>query len=113
MNLESTAFHVFGAFGRAIGRVILWFLGFLVVGAAAVEVVARVVIGHPNTALLNIGAVVVGLVLGYAAGLTVIVREVVSALVGVVREVRKIGQDGETDIGKILSRIEGAIAGKK
>ena len=113
MNLESTAFHVFGAFGRAIGRVILWFLALLIIGFGAVEAVARLVIGHPNTVLLNIGAVVVGLVLGYAAALTVLVREVVGALIGVVREVRKIGQDGETDISKILSRIEGAIAGRK
>jgi hypothetical protein len=112
MNLESTAFHVFGAFGRAIGRVILWFFILLVVGFGAVEGVTRVT-GHPATTFVHIGAVALGLVLGYAAALTVLVREVVSALVGVVREIRKIGQDGETDISKILSRIEGAIAGRK
>ena len=112
MNLESTAFHVFGAFGRAIGRVILWFFILLVVGFGAVEGVTRVT-GHDATIFVHIGAVVVGLILGYAAGLTVVVREVVQALVGVVREIRKIGADGETDVSKIVSRLEAAIAGRK
>ncbi len=113
MNLESTAFHVFGALGRAFGRVVLWFFALLIVGFGGVELVSGVILQHPATLFVHIGAVVVGLVLGYAAGLTVLVREVVRALIGVIREIQTIAKDGETDIGKILSRIEGAISGRK
>jgi hypothetical protein len=113
MNLESTAFHIFGAFGRAIGRVILWFFILLIVGFGAVEGYVHFFVSHPATVFDHIGAAALGLVLGYAAALTVIVREVAGALIGVVREIRKIGTEGETDVGKIVSRLEGAISGKK
>ena len=111
MNLESSAFHVLGAFGRAIGRVILWFFILLIVGFGAIQGVAA---ATNHLGLFSyIGGAVVGLVLGYAAGLTVIVGEVVRILVGVVHELQAIVKDGETDVGSIVGRLEGVISGSK
>lgn len=112
MNLESSAFHILGAFGRAIGRVFLWFVIFLVVGFGATQGVAAAA-GHQLGVFTYLGGAVVGIVLGYAAGLTVIVREVVSVLVNVYREVQKVAKGGETDIGKFVATIESTISGRK
>ena len=112
MNLESTAFHIFGALGRAIGRVLLWFFGLLIVGFGATQGVVAAT-GHNVGLFSYIGGAVVGLVLGYAGALTVIVREVVTVLIDVFREVQKVAQCGETDIGKFAQTIEATITGRK
>jgi len=83
--------HIFKALGRAIGRVLLWFLIGFVIAALIVEVVAYVAGGHqfPPTVLTHVAAGVMGLAIGYAFGLTVLVFEVVRLLVETVQGLEK------------------------
>jgi hypothetical protein len=99
--------HLLRGLGHAIGRVILWFLIFGLIGAALVEVVAYVE-STPHQAfglLTNIAAAAVGIILGYAAGLTVVVAEVVRLLTEAIREAQK-GVEG--DLGN-LGNIAGGV----
>ena len=96
--------HLLGGLRRAIGRVLLWFLIFGVIGAAAVEIVAFVETGHGPGLFTNITAAVIGVVVGYAAGLTVLVGEVVRFLLEALNEAK---QSVEGDLGHL-----GGIAGE-
>ena len=109
MNLTSAAFHVFGAIGRTFGRILLWFVILLIIGGGAVEVVGRVN-GTPNIGT-HIAAVVVGLLAGYAAALTIVVGEVVRVLIAVIQTVDRELKGAEGDAGKVLQSVEAAITG--
>lgn len=95
MLAAGTLFHLLGALRRAIGRVFIWFFLMLIVGGAVTEVVAYFAVGHPSLSgyhpavLTHIAAVVIGLVLGYAAALTVLVGEVVRFMVSSVKTAEK------------------------
>jgi len=81
--------HVFGALRRAIGRVLLWFLiGFIIAGAI-VEGVSFAADGGHFLLLGHISAVIAGLLLGYAAALTVLVIEVVRFFVRTLQDLEK------------------------
>lgn len=86
MQAASTMFHLLGALRRAIGRVIIWFFLTGIVAAAIVEGVGYFADGHPNpyhpALLTHIAAIIAGVVLAYAAALTVLVGEVVRFVVG-------------------------------
>jgi hypothetical protein len=111
MDLAGAAFHVFGALGRAFGRVLLWFVILLGVAGGGVEVISRVTTTGSVGIGTHIAAVIAGLVAGYAAALTVIVGEVVRVLIGVVQIVQKGLKGAETDAGSVLHDIEGVISG--
>ena len=83
--------HIFKALGRAIGRVLLWFVIGFIISGLIVEGVAFFENGHvfPPTLLTHIAAVVMGLAIGYAFGLTVLVVEVVRLLVETVQGLEK------------------------
>jgi len=89
MFAAGTIFHLLGALRRAIGRVFLWFFLLLIVGGGATEIVAYIAAGHPGTfapsVLTHVTAAIIGLALGYAAALTVLVGEVIHFLVSSVR----------------------------
>src|SRR5690348_12207022 len=53
--------HLLGGLRRAIGRVLLWFLIFGIIGAAVVEVVAFVETGHGPGLFTNITAAAMGI----------------------------------------------------
>lgn len=99
--------HLLGGLRRAIGRVVLWFIIFGLIGAAVVEIVAFVETGGSSPGLFtNITAAVMGLVIGYAAGLTVVVSEVIRFLVGAVRDAEK-GIEGDLGtLGEVAKAIE-------
>ena len=64
MNVASTLFHMLGALRRAIGRVIIFFLLFFLVGAGIVEGGSFLLkLGFLGLGT-NIAAVVIGLLLG-------------------------------------------------
>ena len=96
--------HLLGGLRRAIGRVLLWFLIFGLIGAGIVELVAFVETSHGPGLFTNITAAVIGVVVGYAAGLTVLVAEVIRFLAEAVNEAR---QTVEGDLGHL-----GGIAGE-
>src|SRR5258708_32400136 len=77
MVAAGTVVHLLSALRRAIGRVFLWFFLLLIVGGGATELVAYFAAGRPSpyapTLLVHITAAIIGLVLGYAAALTVLV----------------------------------------
>lgn len=99
--------HLLGGLRRAIGRVLLWFLIFGLIGAAIVEGVALVEGGKmPPGLLTNITAAAVGIVVGYAAGLTVLVAEVIRFLAEAVRDAQK---NLEGDLGT-LGNVAGNVA---
>ncbi len=100
--------HLLGGLRRAIGRILLWFLIFGLIGAAVVEVVAFVEGGNklPPGLFTNITAAVVGIVVGYAAGLTVLVAEVIRFLAEAVRDAQK---NLEGDLGT-LGNVAGNVA---
>lgn len=97
--------HLLGGLRRAIGRVILWFLIFGIIGAAIVELVAFVETHNGPSLFTNITAAVIGVVVGYAAGLTVVVTEVIRFVVDAAKEAAK---GVESDIGQ-LGGIAGAV----
>ncbi|MGO8947223.1 MAG: hypothetical protein ACLQUY_06075 [Ktedonobacterales bacterium] len=110
MPATSTLFHLLGALRRAIARVILYGLLFLIIGIALIEVLAYIVgrssSGAYTPALItHITAAITGIVLGYAAVLTVIATEAIRAFIDAIRDVEK----GVTsDVGggaKILDRV--------
>jgi uncharacterized membrane protein len=89
MLAAGTVVHLLGALRRAIGRVILWFFLLLIVGGGVTELVAYFAVGRPSpyapTPLAHITAAIIGLALGYAAALTVLVGEVIHFLVSSIR----------------------------
>lgn len=112
MGVASTAFHLFGALRRAIGRVFLWFFVFVVVGVAAVELAAFQLTNDKPTLLTHIIAAIVGLLAGYAAALTVIVREAIRFLITTIQTVEK---DVKGEIGQgeqLLARVAAEVSGR-
>lgn len=112
MGVASTAFHLFGALRRAIGRVFLWFFVFVVVGVAAVELAAFQLTSAKPTLLTHIIAAIVGLLAGYAAALTVIVREAIRFLITTIQTVEK---DVKGEIGQgeqLLARVAAEVSGR-
>lgn len=82
MQAASTMFHLLGALRRAIGRVLLWFFVTGIIAAAIVEGVGYVEAGQKFVILSHVAAIVIGVVLAYAAALTVLVGEVIRFVVG-------------------------------
>ncbi len=80
--------HLLGGLGRAIWRILLWFLIFGLIGAAIVEVFSILRQGGP-TVVTHVVAAVIGLTLAYAAGLTVLMVEVIRFLIGAVKTRRR------------------------
>jgi len=113
MQAASTMFHLLGALRRAIGRVFLVFFLFLIVAGGITEGVAFVASGeHAPVLLTHITAAVIGLSLGYAAALTVLVGEAIRALVSAIQTVEK-DVKGELSGGaKILETVVHTIEGR-
>lgn len=112
MQSASTMFHLLGALRRAIGRVFLWFFLLLIVAILAVEIIGYVVAGHPTNyhpaLLTHIAAAVLGLTLGYAAALTVLVGEVVRFLVD---SARKAEQDIKNEVATGAKIVDTVVHG--
>ena len=106
----SALFHLLGALSRAVGRVILFFILFLIIGAAVIEglayLVGRSSSGAYSPALItHITAAITGIILGYAAAFTVIAVEAIRALIDGIRDVEKGVASGTTDGTKILEGV--------
>lgn len=101
----SAAFHLLGALRRAIGKVFMWFFLMLIVGGGASEAVGYMVGGHHLHVLTHIAAAAVGLTLGYAAALTVLVGEVIRFLVGTARTAEKEVKTELSAGGKLVNAI--------
>lgn len=113
MGVASTAFHIFAAMRRAIGRVFLWFFVWLVIGAAAVEAVSYFGLGHHNPGVFtHIGAAIIGVLAGYAAALTVIVREAIRFLIATIQTVEKDVKGELGEGGKLLDRVAAEVSGR-
>jgi hypothetical protein len=97
--------HLLGGLRRAIGRVLLWFLIFGLIGAAIVEIFAYVQTGHGPGVITNIVAAAIGVMLGYAAGLTVLVVEVIRFLVDAARDAEKSVQGDLGNLGNIAGGV--------
>ncbi|HEU5349394.1 MAG TPA: hypothetical protein VFU63_12360 [Ktedonobacterales bacterium] len=99
--------HLLGGLRRAVGRVVLWFIIFGLIGAAVVEIVAFIETGGDAPGLFtNIIAVIMGIVFGYAAGLTVVVGEVIRFMVEAIHEAEK-GIEGDlSTLGSVAKAIE-------
>jgi hypothetical protein len=111
----STLFHLLGALRRAVGRVFIFGLLFLVIGAGLIEGLAYVVGTRPYQPALitHITAAIAGIILGYAAALTVLASEVIHAFIEAIRDVEK-GVTSEVGGGvKILDRVISLIEGKR
>lgn len=112
MGVASTAFHVLGALRRAIGRVFLWFFVFTLVGVAAVEGAAFELTQDKPALFTHIAAAIVGLLAGYAAALTVIVREAIRFLITTIQTAEK-DVKGEVGQGEqILARVAAEVSGR-
>lgn len=102
--------HIMTGLRRATGRIIVWFLIGLVAAAAIVEGVAFAATGGQFSLLTHVAALVMGLAFGYAAGLTVLVVEVVRFLVkglqDLERDVRGEFTGGERVVEGIVENIE-------
>ncbi len=113
MGAASTLFHLLGALRRAIGRVLIFFILFFIIGAAIIEIIGYAVTNPHGFAIpTHIAAAVTGIVLGYASALTVLVGEAIRFLIDAIRDVEK-GVQAEVGGGvKILDRIIAAVEGK-
>jgi len=113
MQAASTMFHLLGALRRAIGRVFLIFFLFLIVAGGITEGVGYSTSNpHALTPLTHITAAVIGLALGYAAALTVLVGEAIRAMVSAIQTVEK-DVKGELSGGaKILETVVHTIEGR-
>lgn len=115
MGIEKAGFHLAGAFLRNVGKVILAFIIFLVIGFIVMEVIAYFLAKPPSFSayqpglLTHIVAVLFGLAIGYAAALTVIAREAIHALIAAVRAVESDVQGELAGPGKVLHAVEQAI----
>jgi hypothetical protein len=123
-RIENAAGHLFAAVRREFGRIFLTFLGGLAVGAGAVEGTAVVVTHTFGETLAHVAAIIFGVVLGYAAALTVAIIETVRALINLLRqttaeaakveqaavaEAAKIGGGAEGILGNVVKAVEGEI----
>ena len=114
MNAASSLFHFLGALRRAIGRVILFALLFFIIGVALIEGLAFIIGSRPYTPALitHITAAIAGIILAYAAALTVLASEAIRALVDAIRDVEG-GVKAEVGDGvKIFDRVISLIEGK-
>ncbi len=110
MSVTSTLFHLLGALRRAAARVILFGLLFLLIGIGVIEglayIVGRSSSGSYNPAVItHITAAITGVILAYAAALTVIATEAIRAFIDAIRDVEK---GVSSDVGggvKILDRV--------
>jgi hypothetical protein len=118
MNAAGGLFHLLGALRRAVARVILFFILFFIIGAALIELLAFIVGSHPASGyspalVTHIGAAITGIILGYAAALTVLASEAIRALVEAIKDV----EGGvKTELGdgvKIFDRVIQLIEGKR
>lgn len=115
-GIERAGFHLLGAMRRAIGKVFLFFILFLIIGFVLMEALLFFVGNSSSLSAIplinHIAAVIVGLTLGYAAAITVLAAEAIRFLVSTVRDVEK-GVQGELSGGaKILQTVEQAIRSK-
>jgi hypothetical protein len=111
----STLFHLLGALRRAVGRVLIFGLLFLVIGAGLIEGLAYIIGSRPYQPVLitHITAAIAGVILGYAAALTVLAGEVIHAFIDAIRDVEN-GVKSEVGGGvKILDRVLALIEGKR
>lgn len=108
MKSASIAFHVLGALRRAIGRVILWFFVLLIVAAITVEIVGYIAAGQHIVTLTHVAAAIMGVILGYAAALTVLVGEVVRFFVKTLRDAE---QELKGEIGAGAKIVDTVIEG--
>jgi hypothetical protein len=97
--------HLLGGLRRAFGRIVLWFFIFGIIGAAVVEIVAFVETQHGPSLLTNITAAVVGVIVGYAAGLTVLVAEVIRFLAEAVRDAQKTVEGDLNNLGGLAGTV--------
>jgi hypothetical protein len=118
----SALFHFLGALRNAVARVILFFIVFLIIGAALIEglayIVGRSSSGAYSPALItHITAAITGIILGYAAAFTVIAAEAIQALIGAIRDVEKDVEkgvaSGASGGNKILEPVLQRISGKR
>jgi hypothetical protein len=111
MNVASTAFHLLGALRRAIGRVLLFFLIFLIVGGAIMEVLLWIVAGSPSlsnyhpAAVTHVAAALLGVAFGYAAAMTVLVKEAIRFLIDAIQSVERDVKGELTGGSKILETV--------
>lgn len=101
--------HLLGGLRRAIGRIVLWFLIFGLIGAAIVEGAAFFGTKGGPTTITHIIAAAIGLTLAYAAGLTVLMVEVIRFLVGAVKEAEKTVEGEMGNLGGIVGEVGKAI----
>jgi hypothetical protein len=111
-QVTSAAGHILRTLASAFFKIVLWFLGVGVIGAGAVEGVAYFGVGKLSTLSL-VAAIVLGVIVGYAAGLTVLVSEAVRALITASKEAEKgvaeVAKGAEGEIGKALSGAGGIV----
>ena len=115
MNVASTAFHLLGALRRAIGRVLLFFVIFLIVGGAIMEVLLWVAAGSPSlssyhpTAVAHVASALLGVAFGYAAAMTVLVSEAIRFLIDAIQTVERDVKGELTGGAKILDAVVHSI----
>ncbi len=95
----SALFHLLGALRHAVARVLLFFIVFLIIGAALIEGLAYIVGRSSSGAyspatITHITAAITGVLLGYAAAFTVIAAEAIRAFIDAIRDVEKDVQKG-------------------
>ena len=112
MSVTSTLFHLLGALRRAIGRVLVVFLLFLIISAAIVEALAYFTLHH-NGLPEHVAAAVIGVVVGYAAALTVLVGEAIRLLIEAIQTVEKDVQSEVSGGVKILDTVIKTIEGRR
>jgi hypothetical protein len=107
--------HLLAALGRAFLKISATFLGFGIVGAGIVEGVNFTQTQNLSaaTTLTHITAAAFGLVLGYAAGLTMAVVEAIRAIIDTgkeaVKDVENVEQTITKDAGGLIQTVEGGI----
>ncbi len=98
----SSVGHILSTLGKVIGRVLLTAIICLVIGF--VVVIGAVFTRHTPSTFDYIGAVLVGILLAYAGGLTVLAIAAVSAAFDVARGA--VG-DVEKGVGAVARGVEG------
>ncbi len=95
--------HFWRALWRALGHVLLWFAIGFVVAAIIVEAVALIFAGPSHIGLLtHLAAAALGIAFGYAAALTVLVREVIGFLLKSLQEIERSVQGDLTGGSRIV-----------
>jgi hypothetical protein len=101
--------HLLGGLRRAAGRIVLWFLICGLIGAAIVEGVSLIETKGGPTLVTHISAAVIGVIVGYAAGLTVLVGEVIRFLVEAVKEAQQTVEGDLGNLGGVVGEVGKAI----